>query len=361
LHAGLVIYDNLQKVSGGYLYDRQLVEYLRRKGDRVSIVSVPWRNYAYHIMDNFSRPLLEKLTHMTLDVLIEDELNHPSCFLFNHLLRERVNYPIITIVHHLRSREIHPNWQKVLYQWVERHYLSSVDGFVYNSKDTQRAVEHCIGHHKPSVVAPPGGNRFARTITEAEIVERAEQKGPRRILFLGNVIPRKGLHILLDALEELCTTDYALTVVGSLTVDERYARTMVRRGGELAHRVEYTGIIDDDELARHLKTNHVLVIPSSYEGFGIAYLEGMGFGLPAIASTMGGAREVIRHGEDGFLVEPDDSSSLAHYLRLLLHDDKRLVLMSLAALQRSAAFPTWCETAMRIRTFLLSLSSDRHA
>ncbi len=361
MHAGLVIYDNLQKVSGGYLYDRQLVEYLRRKGDRVSIVSMPWRNYVYHIMDNFSRPLLERLTHMPLDVLIEDELNHPSCFLLNHLLRERVSYPIITIVHHLRSREIHPSWQKVLYQWVERHYLSSVDGFVYNSKDTRRAVEHCIGHQKPSVVASPGGDRFAQTITEAEIVERAAQKGPRRILFLGNVIPRKGLHILFDALEELRTTDWALTVVGSLIMDERYVRPMVRRSRRLAHRVEYTGIIDDDELARRLKTSHVLVVPSSYEGFGIAYLEGMGFGLPAIASTMGGAQEVIRHGEDGFLVEPNDSSSLAHYLRLLLHDDKRLVTMSLAARRHYAAFPTWCETAMRIRTFLLSLLNDRHA
>lgn len=360
MHAGLVIYDNLQKVSGGYLYDRQLVEYLRRKGDRVSIMSMPWRNYAYHIMDNFSRPLLEKLTRVTLDVLIEDELNHPSCFLLNHLLRERVNYPIITIVHHLRSREIHPNWQKVLYQWVERHYLSSVDGFVYNSKDTQRAVEHCIGHQKPSVVAFPGGNRFARTITEAEIIERAGRKGPRRILFLGNVIPRKGLHILLDSLEELPTTDWDLTVVGSLTMDERYARVMMRRSRRLVHRVEYTGIIDDDELEHYLETSHVLVVPSSYEGFGIAYLEGMGFGLPAIACTIGGAQEVIRHGENGFLIEPDDSSSLAHYLGLLLHNDKRLIMMSLAARRHSAAFPTWSETAIRIRTFLLSLLHDRH-
>jgi hypothetical protein len=70
---GLVIYGSLDTLSGGYLYDRKLVEYLRSQGDIVEIISLPWRNYASHLTDNFSFKL-----STNLDILIQDELNHPS-------------------------------------------------------------------------------------------------------------------------------------------------------------------------------------------------------------------------------------------------------------------------------------------
>ena len=50
---GFVIYGSLNTVSGGYLYDRKLVEYLHAQGDTVEIISLPWRNYGAHLMDNF--------------------------------------------------------------------------------------------------------------------------------------------------------------------------------------------------------------------------------------------------------------------------------------------------------------------
>jgi len=51
---GLIIYGSLDTLSGGYLYDRKLVEYLRRCGDTVEVISLPWRNYARHLADNLS-------------------------------------------------------------------------------------------------------------------------------------------------------------------------------------------------------------------------------------------------------------------------------------------------------------------
>ena len=50
---GFLIYGSLDTLSGGYLYDRKLVEYLRTQGDTVQIISLPWRNYAAHLSDNF--------------------------------------------------------------------------------------------------------------------------------------------------------------------------------------------------------------------------------------------------------------------------------------------------------------------
>ena len=68
------------------------------------------------------------------------------------------------------------------------------------------------------------------------------------------------------------------------------------------------GSLNNQPLIKKLKNAHVLVVPSSYEGFGIVYLEGMGFGLPAIGTTAGAAGEVIRDGVDGFLIQPGDCS-----------------------------------------------------
>ena len=70
---GLIIYGSIDTLSGGYMYDRMMVEYLRAQGDTVEIISLPWRNYAAHLTDNFSFKLLPNL-----DILIQDELNHPS-------------------------------------------------------------------------------------------------------------------------------------------------------------------------------------------------------------------------------------------------------------------------------------------
>ena len=101
-------------------------------------------------------------------------------------------------------------------------------------------------------------------------------------------------------------------------------------------------------------SHHLLAVPSTYEGYGIVYLEGMGFGLPAVATTAGAAGEIITHGVDGFLVPPGDAPALAQCLRCLAGDRPLLTALSLAARRRYLAQPTWEQTAGQIRDFLLA-------
>src|SRR5215211_4393478 len=156
MRIGLVIYGSLDTLSGGYLYDRKLVEYLRRQGDSVDVISLPWRNYAAHLADNLRFKLPENL-----DILIQDELNHPSLIVAN---RGKHPYPIISLVHHLRCSELRPKWQNVFYRVIEKKYLHSVDGFIINSKTTERVVNGFLEKRKPSIVAYPPTDRFGAPI-----------------------------------------------------------------------------------------------------------------------------------------------------------------------------------------------------
>jgi glycosyltransferase involved in cell wall biosynthesis len=201
---GLVIYGSLDTLSGGYLYDRRLVEYLRAQGDTVEIIPLPWRNYAAHLANNLTFRLPSRF-----DILIQDELNHPSLLAANAGKRP---YPVVSLIHHLRCSELRPKWQNAFYRVVEKKYLQSVDGFIFNSQTTKNAVTELTRHEKPFVVAYPPTDRFGEGLSEEQIKERARRK-PFRILFLGNVIHRKGLHTLLEALKD---TNHRLDVATSL-------------------------------------------------------------------------------------------------------------------------------------------------
>jgi glycosyltransferase involved in cell wall biosynthesis len=360
MRVGLLIYGSLETISGGYLYDRKLVEYLRSQDDQVEIVSMPWRSYPGHLLDNFSRSLLHSLRNLPVDVLIQDELNHPSLAWLNGKLQ--VSFPVISLVHHLRCDELRPGWQNRIYRQIERRYLDSVDGFIFNSQTTQQSVARVSAiNERPRVIATPAGDRFAPQIDTAGITERANQPGPLRLIFVGNLIPRKGLHTLIEALVQLPRDHCTLDVIGGSDADSAYARRIFKQVENLGLQasVQFHGAQDDQTLANLIEKGQILAVPSSYEGFGIVYLEGMGFGLPCIGTTLGAAREIILSGETGYLIEPGDSTGLAAILKNLYHDRKKLTALSLAARRRYQQFPGWQQSMTKVRRFLIDVVDKR--
>ncbi len=350
---GLIIYGSLDITSGGYLYDRELVGYLRSQGDSVEISSLQRRNYFSNLGDNLSYKLPKYL-----DLLIEDELVHPSLLSAN---RGSHSYPIISLVHNLRSSEARPAWQASLSRAIEKKYLETVDGFVFNSETTRDAVRVLVKEEKPNVVASPGGDRLG-SLTASTIQVRAMKPGALRVIFLANVTPLKGLHVLLKAIEQL-SIEIELDVVGSLNIEPRYARHMQRRSCSLRPNavVRFHGLLDGAELAQRLNQAQILIIPSFYEGFGIAYLEGMAFGLPAIGTTAGAIPSLIRDTENGFLVAPGDAEALACHLLELALDRDFLARLSLNALRTFQLQPIWQQSMESIRMFLLRALDEHQA
>lgn len=353
MRIGLIIYGSLDTLSGGYLYDRRLVEYLRAQGDEVEVISQHWGSYPARLARNFEPGLFNRLAGLRLDILLEDELNHPSLLLANRRLRGRAGYPILSVVHHLLSDERHSGVRLLAYRTVERAYLRTVDGFLYNSRTTKRSVEELLGRTTRGLVAYPGGDQFGQL--EVGFAKPAHShEGDIRILFVGNLIPRKGLHTLLQALARLGSAGWRLDVAGQEQVDPGYTRRVRRLAEPLGQRVCFHGRLDAKALERLWRENDLLVVPSTYEGFGIVYLEGMAFGLPAVATTSGAAAEIITDGENGYLVPPEQPEALARVLRGLIADRARLTALSEAARRRFQTFPTWQQSASAVREFLLN-------
>jgi glycosyltransferase involved in cell wall biosynthesis len=350
---GLIIYGRLDQTSGGYLYDRKLVEFLRKRGHRVQVISLPQRNYLTHLGDNFSRNLLKKLVSKKFNLLLEDELNHPSLFWLNVRLKKRIATPLVSIVHHLRSSEQHSVLLKPIYRFVERCYLSSVDALVFNSFTTKKVVQGLVGSRQSSVVAQPAGDRLQPQISATQIRARARRNGPLQVIFLGSLIRRKAPHLILEAMEMLPRGSVRAIFAGEMS-EPNYAyhlRSMAKQKG-LEEWVKFPGHLREGQLAISLRQSQVLVVPSLYEGYGIAYLEGMGFGLPAIATRAGAAGEIIAHGKDGYLIPVGDAPTLASHLRHLAEDRRLLAKMGLAARRSYRQHPTWQISMARVEHFL---------
>ena len=98
-----------------------------------------------------------------------------------------------------------------------------------------------------------------------------------------------------------------------------------------------------------LRESTLLAVPSTHEGFGIVYLEGFAFGLPALAAASGGAAEIVSDGETGWLIREAESAKasarIAEYLGILAADRGRLAAMGLRAAERHRTHPTWSECA----------------
>lgn len=351
MRVGLVIYGSLERESGGYLYDRRLVEHLEARGDEVVVFRQSERAYPARPLDNVDRSFWRRLAAADLDVLLQDELNHASLALGNRWLRRQIEAPIVAVVHHLRADEQRAWLSSTAARMLERFYLRTTDARVYNSPATKRSVESLAGP-RPHVVARPSGRRFGPPASPERIRRRALADGPLRVLFVGNLIPRKRPGLLVEGLSQVRATPWRLDLVGALMPNQSCTaalRARIRRLPDPS-RVDLHGRVPDDELKERLEAAHVLAVPSTHEGYGIVYVEAMGRGLPVLASPRGGARDVVREGETGRCV--DAAEDIARAVEAWGTDRTRLAELGCAAAAHYRSTPTWAETTRRVASFL---------
>jgi glycosyltransferase involved in cell wall biosynthesis len=140
------------------------------------------------------------------------------------------------------------------------------------------------------------------------------------VLFVGRLVHEKGAHVLVSAVPKVLDKVNAKFII----VGNGYMRDQLSdlvRGMGLAHKVMFTGFVDDDTLRRLQKCAGVSVVPSLFEPFGIVALEAMAAGSPVVVSDTGGLSEIVNHEIDGVKVYPGNPDSLAWGITKVLTDE----------------------------------------
>jgi glycosyltransferase involved in cell wall biosynthesis/GT2 family glycosyltransferase len=159
---------------------------------------------------------------------------------------------------------------------------------------------------------------------------RRKDEGPRRLLFVGRLERRKGIHVLLQALPALLEKHpgWHCDIVGDRSVLAHPGATfrdlfLEEHAQEAwAKRVAFHGSVADDEVQQFYRNADLFVAPSLFESFGLIYQEAMQYGVPVVGCRAGGVPEVVRHDVHGLLVPPGDAESLETALDRLMSDDE---------------------------------------
>ena len=332
MRIGLAVYEHPEDQSGGYLYDRKIVGHLRDRGHQVFVYTFPFET-ARVIKDD-------------VEVLIEDELCHADLVEFNLRLKRISPIPLIALVHHLKYLE--PVSHREEEREKERKFLMTCDALIANSSSTSREVVE-LGIGLPTLVAYPGCDRVA----PAPDFRRQLPETIVNLLFVGILIPRKGVHILLDALEELQSYPWKLGIVGDETLDASYVESLKEKALKLGNRVAFLGRVSPGELSQIYLDSDLFVLPSYFEGYGIVVAEAVLHLLPIIASRVGGIPEIVRDGKEGILVPSGDKSALKQALQDFLEHPEHLGPFIEACAVRRRSLPTWQEAGKLIEDFLL--------
>jgi glycosyltransferase involved in cell wall biosynthesis len=193
----------------------------------------------------------------------------------------------------------------------------------------------------------------------AAVGERAPELG--RFLFVGRLVEKKGVDVLLRALADV--PDGRLVVVGD--GPDRPALEALADQLALAERVTFLGRQGRSRVAEELRLAHALVVPSRIardrdaDGTPVVMAEGMAAGVPVIASRLGGLAEHIASGENGLLVEPDDPRGLADGLRRVLARPDEAASWAEAAVRTTRDQLDVRVTARRYQEFIdAALSAD---
>ena len=166
----------------------------------------------------------------------------------------------------------------------------------------------------------------------------------KTILFLGRIDePRKGLHVLLEAMPTIVGEfgDIRLLIAGPGDIDGVRASL----APEIADHVEFLGLISEDDKVRAFKSADVYIAPNTGgESFGIVLLESMAAGTPVLASDIEAFAKVLEYGEAGALFANENSNELAATLSTLLTDEARCEALRVGGFRRSREFD-WASVA----------------
>lgn len=342
--AHFAIPGDINTASGGYAYDRQVLDLLPASAVDVRHLQLPG-GFPFPSESALAATARLLAAIPAGEVLLIDGLAHgvlPDAILAGIKAT-------MVVLHH------HPLGLETGLSEAESHRLLATEKgafafarHVIVTSSTTAATLHELGFAPPPTVTAVIPGTPARPRANG-----SHAKPPFRILSVGSIVPRKGYDILVDALARLPRGAWQSTIAGSLDFDPDCVaalREQIARAG-LDEHITLVGVLLGDRLDIQYAQADIYCLPSRYEGYGMAFASALASGLPIVAARAGAVSETVPP-QAGILVPVDDAAAVATALAQLMTDDALRQRLSDAAWAYGQTLPRWDDTAAAIAKVL---------
>lgn len=342
-HCVFLVPGDPQACTGGTLYDRRTVDGLRALGWQVDWLS-PGDGFPCPGAQDVERAaaLLEALPDGTLVVADGLAFGALPALAERHAARLRW----VALVHHPLALESGlTSTAQALLQAGERRALACARQVVVTSPATARALAAYAVPAARIAVVEPG--------TDPAPAARGSGGAGLSLLCVATLTPRKAHALLLQALAGLRDRPWQLHCVGSLARDAAtatVAQALAQALG-LGERVVWHGEVAAASLPGLYAQADLFVLPSLYEGYGMAFAEALAHGLPVLGCAAGAVGDTVP-ATAGVLVPPGDPAALQSALQVLLDDAPRRRALAAGARAAGLRLPRWDASVARFAAVL---------
>lgn len=325
---------DITTVTGGYIYDRRLLNGLRAHGHDVQHIALP-ASYPNPSPQDNARTL-EQLCVVDGDTpLIVDGLAYgamPTSDL------AQINAPLVALIHHPLAKEngLSAVDRERLYQ-TERDNLALARHVLVPSPHTAAILgsDYNVPREKLTIIRP-GTDRPIGAPVKVD---------PPLILSVGIQAPRKGHDVLLKALAQITDVTWQAVIVGS-EHDHGHAQylQLLQTDLGLGDRVLFTGQVSQERLSELYQQASIFALATRYEGYGIVFDEAQAHGLPIVSCATGAVPDTVPL-DAGILVPTDAPLDFAVALRSLILDNEKRDALTKGACLASQSFPSWNDAA----------------
>lgn len=347
-----VVAGALDQPTGGYRYDRCLIDALRALGHTVTVHELPGR---FPRADEAATRALEQTLArcaddavVVVDGLVCGDLPEP-------MERHAGRLALVVLVHHplcdetgLATAESARLKTREARSLAAAQRIVTTSGFTAARLNALGLTDRLATVVEPGVaVAPPRPARSA---------------GPCRLLCVATLVPRKGHATLVAALARIAELDWRCDCVGDTRRDPAHAQAIQAAidAAGLSGRVRLHGALSDAELERAYARSDLFVLASHYEGYGMVVTEAIAHGLPVVTTTGGALADTLPAGT-GEAVDSNDAPALAEALRALMVDPERRAALRRAVLSARDALRSWPGVAREFAEVIASTPSVRRS
>ena len=331
-----VVPDDLNSRTGGYIYDKRIVEGLRGFGQSVEVVTL---NGNFPFLSNVEKKSAEQVFANLPDkaVCVVDGLAFGA--LPETAERHGNRLVFIALIHHPLAMETGlAETDKQRFLEYEKRTLSMAQGVITTSTRTASKLQPYGVTGERLCVCTPGVDAAPQAL--------GSKSDTANLLCVATITPRKGHDILLKSLAVLRNQSWQLTCVGSTDRSPSTTQLIYDLVDEmhLEDRVYLAGECSEAELATHYHTSDLFVLASHYEGYGMVLAEALVRGIPVIATAAGAIQDTVPS-KAGVLVPVGDQDALTAALLSYFEDDtlRRSLVAGAGASRKS--FSSWDEAA----------------